>query len=227
MKTKEQDISDSLKVFCVGSHKTGTSSIHHFFKRSGLTSKHGSSWVSWCNSSRAHLLDQYQCFSDGKNPPIESLYERYPHAKFIYTSRDLRSWLISRHMHKRRNKRRLGFYFLILLGIKNRGGQQYHDEVVKTWPEQYFAHEKRVMEFFKDKPERLLVIDLTKNTPEKNSRQIHDFLGLPGEPQEFPHKNNSPDSMRESSVRAVDRVMKQMGISDKESIGSIAFSKKG
>ena len=226
MKTKNLDIPDSLKVFCVGSHKTGTSSIHHFFKRYGLRSNHSSYWISWCKPIGAHLLDRFHCFSDGKNPPIEFLYERYPHAKFIYTSRDLRSWLISRHMHKRRNKKKLGFYFLILLGIKNRGGQQYHDEVVKTWPEQYFRHEKRVMDFFKDKPERLLIIDLTKNSPEKNSRRIHDFLGLPGEPQEFPHKNNAPNSMRKSSELAVDRVMKEMGISNKESIGSIAFSEK-
>ena len=211
MKTKKLDIPDTLKVFCVGSHKTGTSSLHHFFLSYGLRSNHSSSWISWCNPKSAHRLDRFDCFSDGKSQPVEFLYERYPEAKFIYTHRSLRSWLISRHMHKRRNKMKLGFYFRMLIGVKNRGGQQYNDELVKTWPEQYFAHEKRVKEFFKNKPGSLLEINLTEDSREENSKRIHEFLNLPGEPREFPHKNYTPNSMRKSSAAAVDRVLKEMG----------------
>lgn len=213
------DIMGSLKqfkVFCVGPYKTGTTSVHRFFQSYNLRTYHGPRWVFWCKPRRAHRLDDFDCFSDGMKHPIAFLFDRYPNAKFIYTKRDIRDWMISRHMHRRGRSKRLYYYFLILIGIKQWSGVQFRDEEVKKWPQEYHDHEKRVFDFFEGKRNCLLLIDLSNDLPEDIARRIHEFLNLPGEPHEFPKKNVAPNSLRAFSEQAVDRVLREVSLQDPE-----------
>ena len=201
------------KIFCVGLYKTGTTSLHRFFQAYDLRSYHGPAWVGWCRPGKAPRLDKYDCFSDGMEHPLEFIYERYPQAKFIYTTRSLRGWMISRHMHRRLKSRQLGYYFLIAIGMKKMRGIRYRDKDVKTWPQDYHDHEKRVCDFFENKPGQLLVIDIFADSAEEIGRKIHAFLQLPGKPRVFPHQNVAPNALRHSSEQAIDRVLRELGLS--------------
>ena len=97
------------KIFCVGLHKAGTTSLHALFKSLGLRSTHSTRW------SRAPLeskvLDRFDAFSDGGrhfwneahefggNHELRGLTERHPDARFILQFREMRPWLVSKMLH--------------------------------------------------------------------------------------------------------------------------------
>lgn len=212
MKVKAMDDFKPPKVFCVGPYKTGTTSLHRFFQSYNLKSYHGPRWVNWCKSRKAHRLDCFDCLSDGMKHPLDFLHDRYPDAKFIYSKRALRDWMISRHAHRRRKSKEFGYYLLILIGIKGISGIRYQNSAVRKWPKDYHDHERRVFSFFKDKPGKLLVVDVFNDSPEDVGRQIHDFLELPGEPHQLPKENVAPNKLRTSSEQAIDRVLNEMDL---------------
>jgi hypothetical protein len=89
------------KYFCIGLHKTGTTSIHRFAQKNGFKAFHS---TDWCNNQEQ--LNAYNFLSDGgshfegqKEFPIEKLYHDFPNSRFILQTRNTRSWLISKCKH--------------------------------------------------------------------------------------------------------------------------------
>jgi len=88
------------KVFCLGFNKTGTTSLHHFFRAHGLSSRHDDRWA-----HATHLADGWrrleavQCFSDGECAQFRALARWYPDAVVVLNDRDERAWLRSRVRH--------------------------------------------------------------------------------------------------------------------------------
>lgn len=98
-----------VKLFGIGFHKTGTSSLHHWCIASGLSSRHwpvaegGRDLEAACAAYAsqpdkvvdclAPLIGSYDAHSDVPYPGLYAqLSARYPEAYFVLTRRDLDAW---------------------------------------------------------------------------------------------------------------------------------------
>lgn len=91
----------NTKYFCIGLHKTGTSTLHHIALNNKLKSIHS---VDWANDENKIKL--YDFFSDGGSHynkineiDYEYLYSTYTDSIFIINIRDPKSWIISKLKH--------------------------------------------------------------------------------------------------------------------------------
>ncbi|MEO1676724.1 MAG: sulfotransferase [Pseudomonadota bacterium] len=92
------------KIFCIGSNKTGTTTLHGTFKALGLRSRHDTVWAraSAFRGGRK-LFRKAQCFSDGDRAEFRNLDKWFSNALFILNTRDERAWLRSRVKHVMRH----------------------------------------------------------------------------------------------------------------------------
>lgn len=135
------------KIFVIGFNKTGTSSFYSLFKDVGLKSIHNVR-VNYLN-----ILDNYDTFSDGFHPvsKIKLYYDKYPNSLFILNTRPIRKWLISRYKHARsRNFKPCWCY-----------PPSY--ELTKKWIDSREKHYKEVLEYFSDKEDKLIIVNIEKN----------------------------------------------------------------
>lgn len=91
------------KVFCIGLHKTGTTSLSNCFKQIGLKSIHNTKWSQKPIPNK--YLNNYTTFSDGGghiwfenfefggNHQIRLLDENFPNSKYILNYRHLKPWV--------------------------------------------------------------------------------------------------------------------------------------
>ena len=90
------------RVFGIGLHKTGTTSLHEAFQILGFDSFHWGMgeapriWQEMNSAARSNTLEQWYALCD---LPIPLLYEKldkaYPGSKFVLTLRDEKKWLKS------------------------------------------------------------------------------------------------------------------------------------
>ena len=85
---------DATKYFVIGHPRTGTTSLHNFFKSCGLNSLH---------TSKDWPTKDFDCFSDkGQNRPFKAYDAYYENAKFILNCRPVEKYLLSlEHVFKR------------------------------------------------------------------------------------------------------------------------------
>jgi hypothetical protein len=92
-----------VKVFCIGFNKTGTTSLHEYFVRAGLNSKHDATYQKRTRTMpRAELVEYlapHDAFTDGERANYALLLDLYPDAKFVLNTRELKKWLESRVKH--------------------------------------------------------------------------------------------------------------------------------
>jgi hypothetical protein len=188
------------KIFCIGMNKTGTSSLHSAFLKLGLKSLHHG--YSEYKTLREHLdgaqlieqkilenektsknllehINEYDAYSD--IGPIINKFEildfQYPNSKFIYTDRNTIEWINSRKRHVMRN-----------IAHKNQGlyesGFCEIDE--EQWIERKITHLNRVKNYFKNRLNDLLIINITKGD---GFEKLCPFLGFNVVADKFPQKN--------------------------------------
>ena len=92
---------NSSKIFCIGLHKTGTSSLHHIANHHGLKSHHSSKWQDDLNK-----IDQFDFLCDGGSHydgqneiNFEFLRMNFNNSKFIINMRPIKPWIISKLKH--------------------------------------------------------------------------------------------------------------------------------
>ena len=154
------------RIFCIGLHKTGTTTLTTIACQYGLNGTHRTDWKDVMNS--------YEFFSDGGSHfdnqnefNFIDLYYKYPTSKFILNTRDTKKWVISKCKHAGWNETTI---------IQ----ENYHDKLKHdTWKykallniRKFMIHkvnyERKVLDFFeKHDKSRLLVIDITDNTETK------------------------------------------------------------
>lgn len=175
------------KIFGIGLNKTGTSSLHHALERLGYVSLHYAGPKRAALIKRAinegkpllHYIDpRYDAFSD---TPVTYYFDladvQYPGSRFILTVRDLDAWLDSRRRHVERNQQR-------------KAAGEYHGKFLNVtpddWTREYRRHERRVLSYFAERPNDLLVFDVTGGD---GWEPLCAFLGhaVPDEP--FPWRN--------------------------------------
>ncbi len=176
------------RIFGIGMHKTATTSLHKALQILGYDSAH---WTSahWAKAiweemhprwgavpdtgqpqdvlnPRSYTLERHYALSD---LPITILYREldaaYPGSKFILTVRDEGAWLLSvqRHWTREYNPFRAQWDddpFTHKLHTLVYGRKQFDAGVMLA---RYRQHNAEVSAYFKDRPEDLLVMDMTES----------------------------------------------------------------
>ncbi|MBP1709179.1 MAG: hypothetical protein H6Q46_163, partial [Deltaproteobacteria bacterium] len=171
------------KVFCIGFPKTGTKSISRALTTLGYKVK------SWFGEDDPDIgrnvyerafgfADQYDAFEDTPWCVIfKELDKKYPRSKFILTLRPTEKWIKSvvDHFGKRSGPLREWTF-----------GVGYPKGNEGIYIARYERHNKEVLEYFKDRPDDLLVLRLTEGD---GWEKLCQFLHKDIPPIEFPHEN--------------------------------------
>ena len=111
---------------------------------------------------------------------FEILDDQYPNSKFIYTWRDMGSWIDSRIRHVERNRQNQD------KGLYN---GNFLDIDVEKWKRGRMLFEKHVRRYFKDRPNDLLEFNIISG---EGWEKLCPFLGFPVKDEPFPWENKVP-----------------------------------
>lgn len=160
------------RIFGIGMHKTGTTSLHHALSILGFDSAHwvGAHWAKriWRNMNNygwSETLERHYALCD---LPIPMLYEKldasYPGSKFILTLRNEDAWIhsVERHWSAEYNPYRPGWDSDPFTNRMHRalyGQSAFNKEV---FLQRYRRHNAEVRQHFAGRPHDLLIIDMEK-----------------------------------------------------------------
>lgn len=187
------------RIFGIGMHKTGTTSLHTALNIMGLNSAHWLSagwakkvWREMNTVGRSNTLERNYAACD---LPISPLFKKldvaYPGSKFILTIRSEENWIgsVRRHWSPETNPFRHQWDsdpFTHIIHNAIYGRTEFHGPTMR---QAYRRHNKRVMEHFKDRPGDLLVLNIDKPV---GWYQLCQFLGVRDYPPvPFPRVNKS------------------------------------
>ena len=174
------------KVFVIGFHKTGTTSLENALQQLGYKVYSGDKNLlkfSEKSDLLAYIQTVLQDWDAVQDMPwplfYKELEELYPDAKFILTLRDTEEWIDSvvRHwgsikvpLHKK------------IYNVPCAEGFE------STYTEMYQKHNQEVLQFFRNKPNFLVM----KQGKDFNYKTLCNFLQLEIPNEQFPHsrKNN-------------------------------------
>ncbi|MEX2362543.1 MAG: sulfotransferase family protein [Balneolaceae bacterium] len=182
------------KVFVLGFHKTGTTSLAKALlvlgyrvcgfvnpKPDFTPSTHTKAEL--FNETYKPLLNEYDVFED--TPWFifyKELLELYPDAKFILTIRPTEAWYKSAVKHFGGYDRKS--YHWIYDGVGDPLGNK------ELYVQKYSQHNKTIVEYFKNVNKDLLVMNLPEDF---NWDTLCGFLGCKKPYGEFPHANSASD----------------------------------
>jgi hypothetical protein len=185
------------KIFCIGLPKTGTCSLDMALMKLGFKT--------WHNPAKLKVSRQFDGTFDfraglqGIDAVLNSferiypvLDEKFPDSRFILTVRDKEKWLRSSRAHFKKPQAKQPKGGKLTRCNLNRidvyGCFRYN----RTQFEFIFdSHIRNVLQYFKDKPEKLLVLDLCDMPPVVSWHNLCNFVGkpLPTNTSKFPHRN--------------------------------------
>ncbi|MGB0757573.1 MAG: sulfotransferase family protein [Patescibacteria group bacterium] len=170
------------KVFCIGFHKTGTTSLGKALSELGysvcgcrhdmqLSAEHKD------KETLSKVIGAYDAFQDNPWPLLfRELDKWYPGSKFILTVRDVDKWYQSvlNHFGGRTTKMRQWIY-------KGAGDPRGNEDIYKV---AYNNHNEEVLKYFADRRDDLLMLDFSKDD---GWQELCAFLkkDIPNKP--FPH----------------------------------------
>ena len=175
------------KVFCIGFHKTGTTTLEVALKKLGyrVTGSFGTKDPDI--AAKVHEMayakaEEFDAFEDNPWPILyRELDERFPGSKFILTRRPAEAWIRSqvKDFASTETPMRRWIYG------KDAGCPEGNEDV---YLERYERHNREVLEYFKDRPQDLLVFDLPTDA---GWEKLCPFLGREIPDQPFPHANKA------------------------------------
>ena len=201
------------KVFCIGQNKTGTTSVEAVLKQLGY--KMGNQEKAellihdWAKRDFSNIIklcksaDAFQDIPFSNDFTYEILDYAFSGSKFILTVRNNKDeWFdsITRFHTKLIGKDRLptaddlkAFPYRYKGWMWENMQLKYGiDETTlydyKTYTDQYEKYNQRVIEYFKYRPDDLLIINLADSDAMKN---LYEFLGFEFDGGEMPHLNKS------------------------------------
>ena len=179
------------KVFCIGFHKTGTTSLKMAltelgYRVTGPFGRRDRNIGETVEDQAREIAARFDAFQDNPWPVIYRFLDReYPGSKFILTMRPSEKWIASvvDHFGKSAPPMREWIYGP---GMGNPTGNE------SVYIERYERHNREVLDYFKDRPEDFIVFDISAGD---GWEKICTFLGhsVPATP--FPWKNSK--AMRE------------------------------
>ncbi|MCC5973281.1 MAG: hypothetical protein JJT81_04435 [Rubellimicrobium sp.] len=189
---------ERAKVFCIGFHKTGTSSLSRALKSLGYRTIHGDSPASRPGGDEGRSLlklieagdydlptfHDFDAFSDNPYFSIwRELDGRFPGARFILTLRDEDDWIDSCiRYYKDRPIRPMREWM-----FGPHADPSASPEARAAWLQAYRRHNAEVQAHFAGRPD-FLVLDLAAGD---GWDKLCPFLGLPVPARPFPHENRS------------------------------------
>ena len=173
------------KVFCIGFHKTGTTSLAVALKLLGyrVTGPNNTKDPDIADKVYAlanELSEKYDAFQDNPWPVLyREMDERWPGSKFILTRRPADAWIRSqvKDFGLAETPMRRWIY-----GV---GCPQGNEAV---FVERYERHNREVLEYFGERPNDLLLLDLPKG---HGWPELCQFLDHPIPDTPFPHANKA------------------------------------
>lgn len=213
------------KVFCIGLHKTGTTSLKNYVREFGFKAFHSTHWN--CDLS---LIEKYEFLSDGGSHfddqnefDFKNLFYNYPNSKFILQTRNIENWIVSKLNHAGWNKD---------TQIASDDPQKLtHDQwkyksllTIKSFIDHKNNYERKVVDFFKSHdPDRLLILDVTSQNNEPNTlKSLNEFLILRSINKiSFPHSNKKRKRtvLPEKTIKFIKEYLNEC--SNDDSIGGI------
>lgn len=153
------------KIFVIGFNKCATTTIHHLFKQNNLSSYHQG--VKYKIRKWTDVFDKYKCFSDigFTIDIIKNLNKTNPNSLFILNTRKLNKWIISRFEHGVR-------------GYLKNGKHCYYpfsEDQMIHWIKLRENYYKEVLEYFKNTPDKLLIINIEKHNWENYVKEKLNF----------------------------------------------------
>lgn len=130
-----------MKIFVIGFNKTGTTSLHSLFTRYKIKSTHNTTPV-------LQIIDKYEAFTDGSHANFREYYARYPDALFILNTRPIQNWLVSRYKHAEEHRFNACWCWPM------------SKERTNKWITEREEHYSNVLEFFADKKDQLLIVNI-------------------------------------------------------------------
>ncbi|GJL85911.1 MAG: hypothetical protein DHS20C02_16860 [Micavibrio sp.] len=188
------------KIFGIGWHKTATTSLQEALDILGFPGRHypHEMYPEICAGQKNFkAADHYKSLTDFPVPLIfERLDQGYPGSKFILTVRDTEGWLKSVRKHfeiMSSPQKKFGglseHEFFNRKGVPNHQihiyayGQWAFDEDV--FVKAYEAHNQKVRDYFKGRPDDLLVMDMEEGA---GWEALCEFLDAPVPDQPYPEK---------------------------------------
>ena len=176
------------KIFCVGFHKTGTTSLYAALTTLGfkVTGTVGEGWsVDDLERDGAQkcilMMEEFDAAEDMPWPLFfRELDEAYPGSKFILTVRDTEQWYTSLDNHFGEKATNLNAFAYGREYARARGAKE-------KWVDTYKAHNEAVREYFQARPDDLLEIDLASGD---GWEKLCAFLDKPVPNEPFPVKNS-------------------------------------
>jgi hypothetical protein len=205
-------VSTFNKVFGIGLSKTGTTSLGLALKRLGIKTidyPHDPTTLRELEQGnfRLSVLEQYQAVTD---TPVAIYYAQldklFPGSRFILTVREKDSWLRSVEEHWKFSEewaqRHLPFRrFTYFIHAAVYGTYAFERE---RFSFVYDQHVHNVIEYFRDRPEDLLVLDVCRGD---GYGKLCRFLGFPVVDEPFPRANTKHEKIvRREWIRRVDEV---------------------
>lgn len=187
----------SKKVFCLGFHKTGTTSLEILLQDMGY--QVASPYKNWDtvltemfkNGDLSELKRVAELFDAFQDAPWFLYYKEfdrlYPGSKFILTTRNNGSWWKSFLNYFKNEHSPL---FRYIYGFDNPVDHE------KVYVERFEKHNQEVLEYFKDRPDDLLIINISE---ENALSKVSAFLDRSSSYSAMPHANasrRSPISQR-------------------------------
>jgi hypothetical protein len=180
------------KVFCIGFHKTGTTTLEVALKKLGyrVTGSFGTKdpdIAGKVHEMAFATVGRFDAFEDNPWPILyKELDARFPGSKFILTRRPAEAWVRSqvKDFATTETPMRRWIYG------EDAGCPEGNEDV---YIERYERHNREVLEYFRDRPNDLLVMDIPADA---GWEKLCAFLGHDVPEKPFPHANKASLSRR-------------------------------
>ena len=200
------------KLFFIGFNKTGTKTLHSFFRDNGYPSVHSSSYM----AQRLGLppiaklmqqnrekglpllagLDHYDVYSDmiflteseliEANGLFRELDAQNPGAYFVFNDRPVEKWVRSRLSHEGGPRGSFVGRYARALGIPD-------DEAPERWRAHYARHKADVLAYFAGHP-RFMVFNIESDDPAQLARFL--AKGFKLDPRKWSHHGSAATRFR-------------------------------
>ena len=185
------------KIFGLGLSRTGTSSLAKALNTLGIRTKHypadeTTSAELRRGQFRLSILERRQGLVDISVAPYYAQFDAlYPGSKFILTVRDVDAWLRAvRNLFEVWRDRDPHREFTDFIGAVVYGTHAFNEDRFRYV---YETHVRNVREFFRTRPDDLLIMDITAGD---GWDELCPFLGRPVPASTFPHRNSEQDMRR-------------------------------
>jgi len=192
-----------MRVFFIGFNKTGSTSFHEFFLENNYNSLHSSAW--WYFTKQEEY-GKYEFFLDGYErlhgdihfPDLKRLVEYFPDAQFVLNTRDIDNWIHSRLNHRCKD-------------YLTKEYTKFDDNLIYEWVNNRNTWYSTVFDFFKDKSERLLVVNLEKDGSLSVVESLEKFLKVSFKDKNIQvfNKNNSEREKKQRNRLTVDNFLRK------------------